>query len=94
MDLWTKRIGETTEDIQASMNEWGEVLGKCTPEEIKHGLDTWEGVYPPNVFEFKAACLSHRSTGCHKAYKALPKPKADSKLASSAINHALSILRK
>lgn len=38
------------------MAEWAEVLGDLAPEEIRHGLDQWREVWPPDACEFLNAC--------------------------------------
>lgn len=51
---WTSCI-DGIEDIAVA--EWSETLGGLTGEQIKHGLDTWNGDWPPSAPEFKNACL-------------------------------------
>ncbi len=44
----------TTEEIEV---DWAEVLSGITGEQVKWGLDTWSGDFPPNVTQFKNKCL-------------------------------------
>ncbi len=75
------------------MNEWRQVLRKCTGEEIKHGFEVWDSEHPPNVYQFKHACLSLRHSGSHKQFKALPKPEPDKELGQKFLNHAHTVLK-
>ena len=67
---------------ELAMQEWAERLGELSGEQIKHGLERWDGKWPPNVEEFRKACIGDSGDWEHRgqAYKpfppALPKPKA------------------
>lgn len=37
--------------------EWAERLAGLTPEQILHGLDSWDAEWPPSCEEFRRACL-------------------------------------
>jgi len=72
-------------EIKAVMDEWRSVLGSITPDQLKHGLEAWDSGYPPNVMQFKAACLEARTTAAHRRYKALPMPTPDKAIARQGI---------
>ncbi len=40
--------------------EWQEGLRGITGEQIKHGLNSWDGDWPPSREEFKKACLGNQ----------------------------------
>lgn len=50
---WVSQI-DGLEKIAAS--EWGSHLFGLTGEQIKHGLETWNGDWPPSATEFRKAC--------------------------------------
>ena len=70
---------------ELAMDEWATRLGALTGEQIAHGLETWAGDWPPNVEQFRAACLKLNDPHNTAAYKpfppGLPKPKAQQKTA-------------
>ncbi|HFD86888.1 MAG TPA: hypothetical protein ENJ35_04335 [Gammaproteobacteria bacterium] len=76
---WTSSI-EGIERTEVA--EWSEGLAGYTPDEIKHGLDTWSGVWPPSLPEFKAACRSLADnknlvgSNAHRLYLPPPDPYA------------------
>lgn len=41
---------------EVAVAEWSEGLAGLSPEQIKRGLDSWQGVWPPSLPEFRAAC--------------------------------------
>jgi len=84
--LWTKSIGDDKADIEAVMKEWRDVLGNISGDEVKHGLDTWDSEFPPNVYQFRTACKAMRRQGAHKVYKTLPKPEPDKESARESLN--------
>lgn len=45
------------------MNEWAEILGGLTGEQIKHGLGVWRQDWPPSADEFKSACIGKVKNG-------------------------------
>lgn len=53
---WTSTI-DGIEDIAVS--EWAAGLTGITGEQIKRGLDTWNGDWPPSLNEFKKACAGN-----------------------------------
>ena len=90
--LWTKSLGTDPMEIKVVMDEWRSVLGSITPDQLKHGLEAWDSGYPPNVMQFKAACLDARTTAAHRRYKALPMPtpdKAKARIDIAAMKQAL-----
>ena len=57
---WTSAI----DGIEAeAMSEWSRVLAGLTGDQIKHGLDTWDGEWYPTAGEFRQACLGHQKNG-------------------------------
>lgn len=62
-----------------------------TGEQIKRGLDTWNGDWPPSLPEFCRACMGHSDNWQHAgpAYKMhkrrLPKPKADPEIVKAEL---------
>lgn len=73
------------------MDEWRQGLAGMTGEQIKRGLETWDGEWPPSLPEFRNACTGHRDDWQHRgqAYKRfhleLPKPKADPAIARAEL---------
>ncbi|MCP4342918.1 MAG: hypothetical protein GY799_29555 [Desulfobulbaceae bacterium] len=94
MSLWTKNIGTEKTDIEAAIREWSEILGDVTGEEIKHGLDTWDSEYPPNVYQFRTTCMAMRRRGSHKLFAALPKPQFFPAIARQALKAMRSGVKK
>lgn len=43
-----------------AVREWSQGLTGLTSDQIKHGLDTWEGEWPPTLPEYRAACLGKK----------------------------------
>lgn len=71
-----------------ALNEWAERLGDLTSEQIKRGLQEWSGKWPPNVEEFRAACLGSNlhNTAAYKPFPpGLPRPKAKPETAAAAL---------
>ena len=46
--------------LKTAINEWSEVLGGLTGDQIKHGLESWQEDWPPSAIEFKRICLSEK----------------------------------
>lgn len=69
---WTNQTPE--KDISAKAQEWSQILGNCTPDEIKYGLAAWDSEWPPNPYQFRTRCKAARRVGAYKPYEALPKP--------------------
>ena len=57
---WTAGI-EGIEEV--AIVEWGKGLADLTPEQIKRGLENWEGEWPPTLVEFKRTCLGKGKNG-------------------------------
>ena len=57
---WTASI-EGIEDV--AIAEWGKALGSLSGEQIKRGLKSWDGEWPPTLIEFKQACLGKAKNG-------------------------------
>ena len=89
--LWASAY-PTQAVTDAAINEWAELLGGLTGEQIKRGLDSWNSRMPPNVYEFRECCKME-SSPAHRQYIALPKPKADEKIAASAFEQMKMKLR-
>ena len=66
----------STEVIKLAIAEWGEGLAGLEGTDVKRGLDSWQGEWPPSLVEFKNACKEHR-TKAHEITFALPKPVVD-----------------
>ena len=46
------------EGVEAmAVAEWAKGLAGLTGEQIAHGLDAWQGAWPPSLPEFRQACL-------------------------------------
>ena len=63
--LWLRQVGETTEDIEDHLREWGQVLARCSGEQIAYGLDQCDR-YPPNAYEFRDLCRQYRLSAAHR----------------------------
>jgi hypothetical protein len=69
--------------LDLAIEEWCKALAGFGGEEIKRGLESWKGDWPPSLIEFKQSCrpkanASHADqTGCAK----LPRPASDKNLA-------------
>lgn len=57
---WISQIDGVEE---LAVNEWAERLGGLSGEQIKFGLDNWDGDWPPSADEFKKACLNKKTNG-------------------------------
>lgn len=62
------------EIMAIALDEWSRGLAGYSPDEVKRGLDSWEGDWPPSLPEFKAACRPKRSASAYRQYIPLPKP--------------------
>lgn len=73
---------------ELAMAEWAERLAGITGEQIAHGLQHWSGDWPPNVEQFRRACIGdgqHRGAAYRPFPPALPKPKAKPETAAAAL---------
>lgn len=70
---WTAQLDDEAL-LKLTKAEWYEELKTLTVGDIKTGLNSWDGRFPPNIIEFKKVC---RPAPCYKIYheKALPAPK-------------------
>ena len=84
-NLWTRQIGETSQDVEAALREWGQVLADIEPEQIAAALDSWDSGYPPNAYEFKIRCKAAKPKRMHQVQKMLPKPKANPEIARDSL---------
>ena len=84
-NLWTKNIGETPEDATATMDEWREVLGGVTGEQLKYALDTWDAEFPPSVMQFRTRCRSQERKPMHQIQPKLERPPRDKASAAAAV---------
>lgn len=81
----------TAEMQRAAMAEWGERLAGMDGETLRRGLDSWRDDWPPNVEQFRKACLGiaddweHRGAAYKRFQKALPKPKANPEIVAEQI---------
>ena len=74
---WTSQWS-TPAEYERLLADYGAVLARLTPEQIRAGLDSCVGrTYPPNPSEFYglAAAKAVAKVAAHQPYKALPKPK-------------------
>lgn len=53
-EAWVAQSDAFTEE--ELVVDWAEVLAGMTGEQIKWGLDTWAGDYPPNATQFRNKC--------------------------------------
>lgn len=91
---WTSVLS-TPELTREAMREWGSYLADLTQEQIMHGLEAWDGDWPPSLPELRKKALGeddalHRSAAYKFFPKALPRPKARPELA----NENLAKMRK
>jgi len=72
MHRWTSAIDGIEE---VAVREWGKRLEGLTGEQIRHGLDAWEGEWPPTADEFRQCCLGATADWEHKgaAYRLIDK---------------------
>jgi hypothetical protein len=73
---WTSNF-PTRELVALGIDEWSIVLGGLDAEDIRCGLDSWKGDWPPGAVEFRKACERPDKIKSHQLYRALPRPKAD-----------------
>ena len=59
---WTSQHSNSEIQLLA-LTEWAEGLAGLTNEEIKTGLDRWDGDWPPSLPEFRKACLPQDEDG-------------------------------
>ena len=43
--------------LELAVSEWGNGLSGYSPEQIRHGLEHWQGAWPPSLVEFQDACI-------------------------------------
>jgi len=55
---WSSSI-DGIEEIAVS--EWKDRLAELTGDQIKHGLESWDGDWPPSSEEFKKACIGKQT---------------------------------
>jgi hypothetical protein len=69
---WTSQWSDT-DLLKLGKHEWFESLQHLKVGDIKTGLDSWNGDFPPNIVEFKRECMP---APCYKTFegKALPAP--------------------
>lgn len=53
---WTSQFS-TPEMTRLAVAEWAIGLQDLTSEQIQHGLNTFEGDWPPSLPEFRRACI-------------------------------------
>ena len=82
---WLKNVGDTDEERIKVIQEWQQVLGNTTGEQIRHGLESWDSQFPPNVYQFRTSCRSATQKGAHKPYKAISGPIPSKELAREEI---------
>jgi hypothetical protein len=74
---------------ELAVREWGERLASLTGEQIKRGLDDWHGEWPPNVEQFRRACMGtgnlHNTAAYRRFQRSLPKPKADASVVAAEL---------
>lgn len=80
---------------QLALTEWQEKLSGMTAEDIRRGLDRWDGDWPPSLPEFVKACKPStvQSSACHRRTKATPRPPVNKALAKQYIDEMHSMLR-
>jgi len=52
-----------------ALQEWYEELKHYTLEDIKRGLDSYRGDFPPNLMQFSNACKKPSTALAHQEYK-------------------------
>jgi len=55
--------------LKIAHNEWYEMLKHYSMEDIKRGLDIYDGDYPPNLIQFSKACKKPVTALAHQEYK-------------------------
>lgn len=95
MNRWTRQF-QTERDVDLAKEEWGLGLAGVSAKEIKRGLAACrtELDWPPSIAAFRRACKGGSAAACHRAFKALPKPKANPVLAGMAIEGMRAALRR
>ena len=78
---WTSQWADNR-IYELAINEWASEMRSFTVDDIKRGLDNYNGDFPPNLMQFKKACKP-RPIGspapCYQSYgrKELPAPRSD-----------------
>jgi hypothetical protein len=69
---------------EIAVNEWAQGLAGLTGDQIKNGLDSWKGEWPPSLPEFRSACIPVVEK-IHKEYVKLPAPKTNPEIVKAQI---------
>ncbi len=64
---WSSQWG-SDEIVKMAHAEWYEELKHCNQGDIKRGLDTYRGEYPPNLMQFAKACKRPATNLAHQEY--------------------------
>lgn len=75
---WTSQWSDP-DMYKLATNEWYDGLKHFDLLDVKHGLETYNGDYPPNLEQFKKACTSDpvaNPAPCYNEYKAIPVQKS------------------
>ncbi|MCG7985661.1 MAG: hypothetical protein JAY90_23355 [Candidatus Thiodiazotropha lotti] len=80
---------------QLALTEWHEKLSGMTAEDIRRGLDRWDGDWPPSLPEFVKACKPStvQSTACHRKAEVTSRLPVNKELAKQYIEEMHSVLR-
>jgi hypothetical protein len=57
---WTSAI-EGIEEV--AVEEWSQALAGLTGDQLKNGIDSWKGDWPPTAEEFRSACIGKAKNG-------------------------------
>lgn len=74
--------------------EWAHGLAGLSGEDIRRGLDAWDGAWPPSLPEFRAACSKPKQHAAHQLHRALPPPKRDPVVVADEIAKMREEIRK
>lgn len=80
---------------QLALTEWQSKLSGMIAEDIRMGLDNWDGDWPPSLPEFVRACKPPKlpTSSCHRRTKATPGPVVNKALAQKYIDEMHGMLR-
>ena len=72
---WTSAL-TSPELIELAVVEWGQELAGLSPEQVRHGLESLEGDWPPSAPGFRKACLggadARHQSAAYRPFRALP----------------------
>ncbi len=76
---------------EIAVKEWSEALSGLTGEQIKKGLKSWSGEWPPSSQEFRMACEEEKTDKLGPGYR---ESRAERILESDQLKETRKILAK